>query len=230
MRDLVSRGRVSIRRRSAASIIAFLFLFAALYSAGVGFFLFVNSDVQSLGQADASAARVAQQASLEKLNVAAHLNGTGNLYLSVNNTGGVSTTILEAYVACNSKCPGGVLPGQLVSTAQGTSSHYLTSLTDLNVTLPITLPIGTSTHHDGLLCGAAKGCDIAIKKGAFTFSGLGEVVVASVLTSNGNVFSAQYPPPPLPSTVYTIVSSQSTISQIQESGGGPLIAMQIVAS
>lgn len=218
------KGRVSIRHRSVASVLAFLFLFAALYTAGVGFFLTVNSSVQSVGQASAAAAQAAQKASLEKLDVAARLNATGpNLILSINNTGGLSSTIIEVYVSCSSSCGGGVKQGQIVSNPRYLSSSPL----QLSVSLPLTLPIGTSTKYLNTCPG---GCDIAIKRSAFAYNLPGEVVVASVLTSAGNIFSAQYPPPPLQSTVHTVVISNSTLTQVQPSGGGPIIAVQMVAS
>ena len=170
-----------------------------VFAGGVGFLIYVNQN--ALIQFQASAARQAalQQASLEKLTMGVRLSTTapdfwgqtGDLVLTVNNTGGATVTLQDVYVTS-------IANGHLISSSQVTpTSNYLSvkgtlgQKGDLNITLPLSVTMGASTRTmTGCIAGKA-GCDIAISKTSFLYSG--GAVLVSVLTSAGNVFSVQYP-------------------------------------
>ena len=94
--------------------------------------------------------------------------------------------------------------------------------------LPLTLAVGASTKYQAC---APKICtaDIAINAKAFTYVP-GEYVVVSLLTSLGNVFSAQYPPPQVPSTTYVSVKTVSTNVAVSLVGGGPQLSVMLTAT
>ncbi|MDA4123929.1 MAG: hypothetical protein OK438_00570 [Thaumarchaeota archaeon] len=189
------------RRRAVASILATMIMFAMLFSGGVGFLLFINQNSLINNQASAGRQATLQQASLEHLVVGVKLSSVadpwgqmGDLGLTLNNTGGATVTVLDVYVT-------NVAKGQPVSNSQVTpGSHYLSVLGtgaqmgDLNVTLPLSISMGASTRTMSGCISGKTGCDLAISKTSYPYVS-GTTVLVSVLTSTGNIFSAQYPLP-----------------------------------
>jgi hypothetical protein len=81
-------------------------------------------------------------------------------------------------------------------------------------------------------CGAGPGCDIAINSVAIGgYTGVGPIV-ASVLTSSGNIFSALYPPNPTSYTT-TTTTTQTSASTTVIPGGAPssnILVVQMTAT
>jgi len=184
-------------------------------------------------QANASNANAGVQASQEKLLVTvkqSHILGQV-LGVRVNNTGGIPVSIVDAYITCigtlsTSLC-GTYQSGQVISRHLGvlSNSNFLKGPTDLNVTLPITLGVGSSTKYQGGDIGIS-----ALSCIACASIGVGEYVVVSLLTSRGNVFTAQFPAPKIPYNNQVTVLDQ--ISQVQQVlvGGGPQLSVLLSAS
>jgi len=231
------------RRRAITGVLATIIMFTMLFSVGLGFFLFVNQSTLTTNQANSSRQAQMQQASLERLALSVKLSTvsdpwsqTGDLWLRVNNTGGATATILDVYVTAVSVT--GVANGQVVSRSQVSAGSYylnkegtLPQMGDLNVTLPLSVSMGTSTKTM-VGCAAAKaGCDIAISKTSYLYVP-GTTVLVSVLTSAGNVFSVQYPlPPTSTSTTTTISTVVYTTTTISSGGvGGNALVVRMVAT
>ena len=224
MQTPAENARAKSRHKAIAGVLAAVILFAAIFTIGVSFFLFVSQSVHSADQADVARANNQLEAGQEKLLVTAgNTSGTDPscqycMWVEANNTGGVSSSIIDLYVTCMSKC-GSQPQGQLLSDATTPpGSHFLKQNPDLSVTLPITLGVGASTMHR-----------LSISKTAFDYL-TGEYVVVSLLTSLGNVFSAQYPAPPNAVTNYTTVKSVSTQSVLTQIGGGPQLSLMMQAT
>lgn len=214
-------ARVVRRRRGLSGILAAVILFAAVFTTGSGFFLFVDGSISQANQANATRANSGIQATQEKLLVTAYRNSTGNLVAMANNTGGVPVTIVDVYVACNSNC-GSYQAGQLISNSPS-GSHFLQSSPDINVSLPITLGVGASTYY--------LKEDIGISRTACPWcSQPGEYVVVNLVTSRGNIFSAQYPPPPLPYATNVILQNNTNSATLNLIGGGPQLSVLLTAS
>ena len=174
----------SLRRRKAISaILAGILVFAALLTVGLAFFVQISTSEGNQAKANATAQSAAEAAAQERLSLTVQNKAPG-LVLIVNNLGSVPSTIVSVFVTNSA--------GQLVSS--GPTSPYLIGSPDLNVTLPIAIPVGTSTH--------AMKQDIAITSAGFAYSS--GTVIVSVLTASGNEFSAQYP------SVLTTTTSTST--------------------
>jgi len=189
------------RRKAVASVIATVIMLGLVFAGGVGFLVYVNQNTLTATQANAGRQAALQQASLEKLNLGVKLSTvvadpwgqTGDLVLTVNNTGGAAATLVDVYVT-------NVANGQLVSSSQvSPPSKYLSvkgtfppNKGDLNITLPLSVTMGASTRTMSGCIAAKTGCDIAISKTSYLYTS-GTTVLVSVLTSSGNVFSVQYP-------------------------------------
>ncbi|MGD0478432.1 MAG: IPT/TIG domain-containing protein, partial [Nitrososphaerales archaeon] len=234
MQSPAENARAKSRRRAVAGVLAAVILFALIFTVGAGFFQFVSQSVKSTDQANVARANDQLQAGQEKLLVTANLtSGKDPLcrnctWVRANNTGGVSSSIIDIYVTCMSHCPSHQ-QGQLLSnSAVLPGSHFLKQKPDLNVSLPITLGIGASTKY---LSSCAGGCtaDIAINNTAFNRS-KGEHVLISLLTSKGNVFSAQYPKPSYPVTTVVNVKSVNTTVILTQVGGGPQLSVLLQAT
>jgi hypothetical protein len=80
-------------------------------------------------------------------------------------------------------------------------------------------------------CGVKPGCDIGIARQAYTYSA-GTPVVVSLLTTSGNVFSAEYPAPSSTITLTsTSVTSTVTISTVTSGNpGGNILVVQMTAT
>ena len=175
-------------------------LFALVFTAGATLFQVVNHYKQVYNVADANELSLAQQESLENLSLTAKLSAlpdpwlqTGDLYVSVGNSGGVPSTIVGVMVSVPN---GTVVSESLVNppshflSIEGTTSQK----GDLNVTLPLTLGVGVSTSEmSGCSPSGKIGCDIGISRSSFNY--VKGTVVVSLLTSLGNVFSLEYPTP-----------------------------------
>jgi len=219
--------RVSNRRRAVSGIVAALFLFTMLFTVGTGYYLFTAAADQTNNSANISREASIQAAAEEQLTVLAPgslaTNGptSGDLWFRVLNAGGLPTTITEVYVS-NSQ-------GQLLSKSTvGNNSPFLTGSPDINVSLPFTLNVGGSTQYSAS-CGST-GCDIAIAKTAYTYTS--GTVYLEVVTQNGNIFSAQYPPKPLTTTttVSTISSTTTTTSTTTVGAGGNTLVVTMSAT
>ena len=196
--------RASRRRKGITAVLAGIMLFAMIFTVGLGYFAYLNVNEGIQGQANASAQATGIAAGQEKLTLTA--NPCANylvcsIWLSAKNDGSTPTTIVSVFVTNSA--------GQLVST--GPTSPYLTGPSGvhqyLNVSLPLTIPIGASTHTmSGCSPTAPVGCDISIGLYPYGFSYTSGNVLVTVLTANGNKFSAQYPPP------VTVISSTQTVN------------------
>src|SRR5208337_2385118 len=110
-------------------------------------------------------------------------------------------------------------------------TQYLSTFPDLNYSLPLTILPGFSTAQMSG-CGLTPGCDIAISRASYNYTSGGSPVVVSVLTSTGNIFSAQYPSPPGASTV-TMVKTYAITNTSTVGGGNPggnVLVAQMVAT
>ncbi len=166
------------RRRAVAGIISAVILFALVFTVGTAFFLEVGNSQQTAASAYSDRLSVEDQAALENLTLRAGLNATsGDIWLMVNNTGGISSTIESVYVAG--------IEGKVVSNSSATGAQFLTAPPDLSRLLPFTLDVGAST--------AMSGGNIEINESAFDFLATNQTVFVNVLTSLGNVFSVPYP-------------------------------------
>ena len=207
------------RRKGLSGIIAAVILFAMFFTAGTGFFLAVNQFKHTADQANAGRLSSQQQASLENLALSAKVSSTadpwghiGDLWLTINNTGGVPSTIVSVFITNST---GRLLSNSLVTPP----SHYLSTDGgvpgvggDLNVTLPLTLNVGASTSKVSGCKASVTGCDIGISKSSFLYTPHSTVLV-SVLTSLGNVFSIPYPTPSLNTLKNVIVINQNQFNQ-----------------
>jgi len=188
------------RRRGVAGILAALIMFAMVFTAGTGFFLTINSLKHNSDQALASRLSAMSQESQENMSVRVKVIAGGNLVVVVNNTGSVPSTIVDLFVT-NPR-------GSLVSS-------YLSSSPQLNVTLPVSLPVGASTSMISG-CTGKVGCNIRISSTAFT--GGTSAFLVSVLTKVGNVFTVQYPTP-LPLTYKNIILfTQNQVVEVDQGG------------
>jgi hypothetical protein len=203
-------------RRGLAGILAGVILFGIIFTTGFSLLLYVNASTQTSNQANANRENANLQSANEKLLVTANVTSHPALWVGVVNTGGVATTITDIYVTCQSDCPLPNQMGQLISNSVANPpSHFLSeSPKDLNVTLPSTLNVGASEN-------------INITSLKWTPP---EHVVVSLLTSTGNVFSAQYPPAPLANTTNVVVHEESTEVLLNQVAGGPQLSVMLTAS
>ena len=166
------------RRRGVSGILSALILFALVFTVGFSFFVNVNNGNQMVDQANANRLAASHSQSLENLTLAPALTGS-TLTLRVHNIGGVSSTIVAAFVTNQT--------GRMY-TSPSTGSPYMTRHTDLSIDLPLTLTVGEDTAQmTGCLAG---NCNIAFNSTTYV---KGRSVLLSVLTQYGNVFSAAYP-------------------------------------
>ena len=168
------------RRRAVSAILAGILVFAAMLTVGLAFFVQVSTNEGNQAKAIASSQTAVQAASQERLSLVVSKDAASNLALLVTNLGSTPSTIVAVFVTS----PG----GQLIST--GPSSPYLVGNPSLNVTLPLAISVGSSTHAIAIMPAGCPSCS-----GTF---------IVSVLTAAGNEFSAQYPP------VLTTTTSTST--------------------
>jgi hypothetical protein len=226
---LVSFERARRSHRGISGVLAATILFAAIFATGTGFFLFINSNVLLANQANVANANAGLQSTQENLLVTAKLAPLtssycrGCLWIRANNTGGGAVSIVDAYVTCLSNC-GTYQSGQLISNSVSSpGSHFLKSSTDLNISLPFTLGLGASTMYQkediGIHTASCPSCTLA-----------GEYVVVSLLTARGNVFSAQYPPPPIPQNRQVTLQNQSSSVLEELVGGGPQLSVLLSAT
>jgi hypothetical protein len=198
----IRRVRKLERRRAVAGILAALILFAMLLTVGISYFLLINSSQQAADEAAATRQSSAHGLSQEQLSLTPVLSGS-TITLDVANSGGVSSTIVAAYVTSQS--------GLIFSATDGKS--YFTGTPDLTYSLPLSLNVGESTTQ---MAGcAAAGCNLVFQSYTYT-SG---TVLLSVLTQDGNVFSTQYPSSFLTtitdiSGITSVLSTTETLSDI----------------
>ena len=177
------------RRRALAGILSALFLFAMLFTAGATFFLGINQFRHQEDIANANREALQQNSAIENLSLAVSFAPTGgNLILTVNNTGGVPSSIVEVFVTGTT--------GNLLSNSASGNSHFLGEAPDLTVSLPLSLAVGASTSMMSG-CGGTD-CNLEVSSAAFSYSsylstGANPTILVSVLTALGNVFSVEYP-------------------------------------
>jgi hypothetical protein len=210
------------RRQAISGIFIALIIFAAIFSAGVGYYVFAGQAWLSSAQDALAKQGAAQGANEESLTVTTGLASGSTcvgcvLEVNASNSGGVTVTITAVFVTTPS--------GKALSSSTNPStlgSEFLTSgdeqTGDLNVTLPISLAVGEGT---GSLmgCGTSVGCAIGIRSASCLSCLTSGNVYVSVLTSRGNTFSAEYCPSgcatgggqTTTNTVTSMITSTSTV-------------------
>jgi hypothetical protein len=179
-----------------------------VFSIGAGFLSYVTQGNFSTLQGQQARAQSEYSMSLEQLSLTTGISGA-NLQLLVTNTGSVVSVITDAYVfntATNS------------IASQSGVSPYLTTAAGL----PTTLPVGSSrtlTIHP-----ASFGCADIVS----ACPALG----VTLLTLQGNIFSAQYPPPAGPTITATTTTQSSASTSTISSGnpGGSVLVVQMKAT
>jgi hypothetical protein len=186
------------RRKAVTGVLASIIMFSMLFTVLFGFLIYNNVvNLQNQKASDQRQAEVQQQAA-ENLalwvgfkSAADPWGQIGDLWVVANNTGSAPVTISDVYVTK-------VATSSLVSNSVvNPGSNYLNTENigvkgDLNVNLPISITVGGSTAAMTTCSGDPYGCDIAVSQKAFNYVP-GTAVQVSVVTSTGNVFSAQYP-------------------------------------
>ncbi|MGD0478429.1 MAG: hypothetical protein ABSB29_09735 [Nitrososphaerales archaeon] len=220
------------RRKAVSGIFGSMIMFAMLFTAGIGFFLFVNTTTLQGAQANQQKQQALQQASQEKLSMEVGLSTipdpwgqTGDLWLRITNVGSSPATLIDVFVT-------NTAADRIMSKSQVTpGTQYLSTFPDINYSLPLTILPGFSTAQMSG-CGSIPGCDIAINQTSYNYASGGSPVVVSVLTSTGNIFSAQYPSPPGASTVTMTNTFAINITSTVGGGnpGGNVLVVQMVAS
>lgn len=91
---------VSVARKAVTGVLATLIIFAALFSFGVGYLVFLNQTSIAAYQANGTRESGIQQSSQEKLYVSASVSNTlpSPITLTIANHGGVATTIIGTFV------------------------------------------------------------------------------------------------------------------------------------
>jgi hypothetical protein len=210
-----------------------MILLAMVFTAAIGFFIYVNQGGLSTLQAQQAQQQGLAQSSSEKLSVVAGLStvadpwgSTGDLWVRITNVGSVPATLIDVFVinTINDKV---VSASKVTANSQYLSTYSNSAGGDLNYSLPITILPGVTTNKmTG--CGSGVGCDIGISKSSYAYAGT--PVVVSVLTSSGNIFSAQYPPKPsgtvVTTTSTTMVASTSTLPGSNPGGNVLVVQMQ----
>ena len=186
------------QRKGIAAVLSVIIIFAMIVVVLVGFFAFMLNNNLMLNQAAQSRqqSQLVQAGEHLSLTVAGYSSGP-EFGIRISNTGSVSSTITAVYVTSPS--------GQALSQGAG-GSEYLVGPTALNITLPLSIPPGSSTAMMSACSG--KACNIGISSSALSYGGHGDVEIG-VLTQSGGVFTAQYPTSIAVSTT-TSTSSGST--------------------
>lgn len=188
-------------RRAVAGVVAALFIFLMLFTAGVGLLLFQNQTNLAKYQADSQAIGARGLASLEGLSMIATLNSTNNhLVVAMNNTGGTPETVVAAFVK---DATGAITSPIMAFGAPG----------DTSAPSAVTLNI------------AAVGTAQLLK---YTYSlPPGTPVFVNVMTSRGNIFSTRYPlSVPGNSTTSLMTTTVSTTSTLGAVGNPLVVVMQ----
>lgn len=185
------------RRRGLAGVFAAVMIFAMLFTAGVGYYMYENQASTRNSEAQVNEEFANLQANQEQLDLAvSYVNP--NLVLQAVNVGGVAATITAVFVTGESG-----VTGQMLSHDPETGSAYLVGPPDLNVSLPISLMVGANT--------SVTGSNIAIYSEAYKYTGA--MVFVNVLTLRGNVFSIQFPLTlTATSSVTTTIASTSSLA------------------
>ena len=220
----LNRRNLGRRRQAITGIFIALMVFAAIFSAGVGYYVFQGQASLLSAQGAITRQGNIQGAQSEGLTVMAGAGSSSTcsgcaLEVNASNSGGIPVTITAVYVTTQS---GNALSSSTSPTSTG--SEFLvggTHLTgDLNVTLPVSLAVGEGT---GSLtgCGAPMGCAIGIHSTSCLACLTSGPVFVSILTSRGNTFSAEYCPSACPNgqgqtftntiTSYTTSTSTSVV-------------------
>ena len=216
------RQLTSRKRRSAVSgILAAVLLFGMMFTAGIGYFTYTSKNYLLQEQANGKAQNAALQASQERLNITlaqcmkavSSCKYPGSLVLAVANTGGVSSTVVSVF-----------------ATYQGANAfkpssgyQYLTGVSGsgLNVSLPISIPVGSTTSAMKGCGGVSGSCNIDLILPWSTFTNSSKLsnsspLLVSVLTQAGNTFTSPYPPFPLSKSVTIENLYQTTVTSIQD--------------
>lgn len=186
------------RRNAVAGVLAAVLIFALIFTAGIGYYAYESQANLVNSQAELAKLAADRQSNQEQLGLAvstvSHGPNNVSLALQVYNVGGITTTITAIFVTNAAAVTGGLLTNYA-------GSPYLVGTPALNMTLPLSLVVGAST--------AAIGRSIMISSNAYDYAG--GTVYVNVLTSLGNVFSAQYPPP-APTISVTTTAPTTSIS------------------
>lgn len=225
------------RRRAISGILASIIMFAMVFTVGIGFFVFVNTGSLQASQANQQKQQALQQASQEGLSIRVGLStkpdwwgNTRDLWLRITNVGSSPVTVIDVFVT--NTAMNRIMSNSMVTKGtQYLATFSLSEGGDLNYSLPLTILPGFSTAQMSG-CGSGLGCDIAISQTSYNYMSGGSPVVVSVLTSTGNVFSAQYPPSPGATSVTTTktISIKYTSTVGGGNPGGNVLVVQMVAN
>ena len=204
------------RRRAVSGILAAVLLFGMMFTAGIGYFTWTGRNFLLQEQANGNAQNLAQQAYQERLNLTitqcmkavSSCKYPGSLVIAIANTGGAASTVVSLFATYKA------------ANAFRSPYQYLTGGPGLNVSLPISIPVGSSTKvMQG--CGGSGSCniDLILPWSSFTnsskFSNSNPLLI-SVLTQAGNTFTSPYPPFPLSKSVTIENLYQNTVTSEQE--------------
>lgn len=166
------------RRNAVAGVVAAALIFAMIFTAGMGYYVYESRADLINSQAQLAKLAAGQQSNQEQLAISVS-QSSGSLVLDVYNVGGIPATVTAVFVTSEAAVTGTILTNYA-------GSSYLVGTLALNATLPLTLAVGASTAgiHNNIMINpaACSGCLIG-------------TVYVNVLTLRGNVFSAEYPLP-----------------------------------
>jgi hypothetical protein len=189
------------RRDGVAGVLIAVMLFALIFTAGFGYFIF--QDESNLLLYKANSGHLSSQNAAYQENVAFNAtSNAGQLTVVVNNTGGLPLSVVSAYVtnSAGALSPPGVMQlggaGSCVSTATNG---------------PLNLDVGQSGS-------------LTISNSCYSYPS-GSIISISLLTSRGNIFSAQFPTTTTTVVTTTTVSSQMTTTAPGVGGGNSLVVV-----
>ena len=196
MRNLNTHSIIR-RRQAITGIFIALIIFAAVFTAGVGYYIYAGQASFLSGQGAIARQGGALGEQSESLTLTAGPGPSPSctgcaLEVNASNSGGMPVTITAVYVTTQS---GNALSASTNPTSLG--SEFLVSGShlagDLNVTLPISLAVGAGTRSlTG--CGASVGCALGIHSASCLSCLTSGPVYVNILTSRGNTFSTRYCP------------------------------------
>jgi len=234
---IVSRMEiVYLRKRKAVSgLIAAVLMFAMLFTAGVGYFATTSRNTVLQEQANQSAQYSQQQASLEQLRFSIHpcslavpscTDYPNTLVLNITNTGGVASTVVSIFANYQGQNAFQINPPTFSSAPVYLSGSYSSSVADLNVSLPVSIPVGSSTSSM-MGCAVPTGANVVTPGGSCNIDLLAPMaalstftqtkpLLISVITAAGNTFTTQYPSLPLGHSLTIKNINQVTNTQVNE--------------
>ena len=232
------------RRKAVSGLIAAVLMFSMLFTAGVGYFAVTSRNSALQDQANQSAQYSQQQASLEQLSFTVHPCSPtvsscayypNTLVLNITNTGGASSTVVSIFATYLGVNAFQSAPPAFPTAPEFLSGSFSSSVADLNVSLPISIAVGSSTssmkgcaHPAGAYPpgpvnpGGSCNIDLLAPLAAINTYTQTKPLLISVLTASGNTYTTQYPSPPL--------SHSLTIKNINEVTNTQVNGVDVVTS